>query len=91
MLCKFDAYHQLICDLPEVDVLPVSNATLDASRPVGRGTEAPILASNEGVVVARTWNLAAFEARADFETLGGGDREHGMRELGLELIEHGLT
>jgi hypothetical protein len=41
--------------------------------------------------VTRPGNLAALEARADFEALGGRDREHGVRELSLELVEDGLT
>lgn len=78
-------------DSPEVDVLSVGDTTLDSSRPVGGGAETSTLTLDEGVVVARPGNLAALEARADFEALGGGDGEHGVRELSLELVEDGLT
>ena len=36
-------------------------------------------------------DLRAAEARADFEALGGGNREHGVGEFGLELVKHGLA
>lgn len=41
--------------------------------------------------MARPGDLAALEARADLEALGGRDGEHGVRELSLELVEDGLT
>lgn len=33
-------------------------------------------------------HLSAAEARADLEALGGGDGQHSVRELRLELVEH---
>lgn len=36
-------------------------------------------------------HLGAAEAGADLEALGRRDREHGVCELGLELVEDGLA
>lgn len=91
-LCKFFVQNRRrIYDSPEVDVLSVGDTTLDSSRPVGNGAEASTLSLDEGVVVARPGNLAALEARADLEALGGRDREHSVCKCGFQLVEARLT
>lgn len=86
----------------EVDRRPVRDTTLDTAGVVGascqallgaaRGARAGLdLRHDEGVVVDRAGDFAAAEAGADFEALGCGDAEHGVGELGLELVEAGLA
>lgn len=87
---------------PEVDVGAVGDTTLDTAGVVGFGGE-PLLGGgvgtelgchvgdNEGVVVDRAGNLTAAEPGADLEALGGGDAEHRVGDLGLELVETGLA
>ncbi|KAJ0158688.1 hypothetical protein CTA2_11079 [Colletotrichum tanaceti] len=89
----------------EVDGRAVGDAALDAARVVGLGGqfgprdahalgvggEVGLGRLDEGVVVLRAGDLAAAEARADLEALGGGDAEHGVGELGLELVEAGFA
>lgn len=75
----------------EVDVLAVADTTLDTSTLVGLGTELAIGLLDEGVVVQRTSDLGSLESGSDLETLGRGNGEHGVGELGLELVEDGLT
>lgn len=36
-------------------------------------------------------HFGASEPRSDLETLGGGDREHGMSQFGFELVKDGLS
>lgn len=76
---------------PEVDVLAVGDTTLDASAPVGAGAEGAIGTADEGVVVLAAGHLGTTEAGADLESLGGRDREHGVSEFRLELVEHWLS
>lgn len=79
----------------EVNVGAVGDTALNTTGVVGLGgkTLGAVLVggNNERVVVNGTSNLAAAETGADLEALGGGDAEHGVRELGLELIEAGLA
>lgn len=86
----------------EVDVGAVGDTALDTTGVVGLGGEALLgggvgaelgrdIGDDEGVVVDGAGDLAASEAGADLEALGGGDAEHGVGELGLELVEAGLT
>lgn len=79
----------------EVNVGAVGDTTLNTTGVVGLGGETLgtilIGGHDEGVVVDGTSNLATAEAGADLEALGGRDAEHGMRKLGLELVEAGLT
>jgi hypothetical protein len=77
--------------LPEVDIFTVGDATLDTSTPVRLGTEAPIWPANESVVVLAARNFCSSEARADLERLGGWDGEHGVCQLGFELVEDRLS
>lgn len=74
----------------EVDGSTVRDTTLDTARVVGLGGKTGAV-GDEGVVVDGARDLAATETRADFEALGGGDAEHGVAELGFELVEAGLT
>lgn len=76
---------------PEVDVLAVGDTALDASAPVGAGAEGAIGTADEGVVVLAAGHLGTTEAGADLECLGGRDREHGVSEFRLELVEHWLS
>lgn len=46
---------------------------------------------DESVVVRRPRHLAPLEAGAEFEGLGRGDAEHGVRELGGQLVKAGLA
>lgn len=74
----------------EVDGSTVRDTTLDTARVVSLGSEAGAV-GHEGVVVDGAGDLAATETRADLETLGGRDAEHGVAELGFELVEAGLA
>jgi hypothetical protein len=90
----------------EVDGRAVRDAALDAARVVRLGGQARPRDSrarrprvgrgvggrlDEGVVVDGAGDLAAAEAGADLEALGGGDAEHGVREHGFHLVEGGLA
>ena len=86
----------------EVDGGAVGDTALNAAGVVGLGGQALRadgvvagasldLGDGEGVVVDGAGDLAAAEARADLEALGGGNAEHGVRQLGLELVEAGLA
>lgn len=90
----------------EVDGGAVGDAALDAAAvvrlggelgagqagPVGAGLEAlGRLGGDEGVVVDRAWHLAATEAGADLEALGGGDGQHGVGQQGLHLVKARLA
>ena len=72
---------------PEVNVLTVGDATLDAARVIclggqfrSRGLAVGVdgWRGNEGVVVDRPWDFTPAEARSDLKALGGGDAQHGM-------------
>lgn len=78
----------------EVDRCTVGDTTLDTAGVVRLGREALAAVCGrhgEGVVVNGARHLAAAEAGADLEALGCGDAEHGVRQLGFELVEAGLT
>ena len=79
----------------EVDVGTVGDTTLDTAGVVGLGGQVGgaggSLRHDEGVVVDGAGHLAAAEAGADLEALGGGNAEHGVGELGLQLVEAGLA
>lgn len=82
----------------EIDGSAVGDPALDAAGVVGLGGQALCaagagldLGDGEGVVVDGAGDLAATEARADLKALGGGDAEHGVRQLGLELVEARLA
>lgn len=55
------------------------------------GRDLNIQGGNKGIIVNGPRNLASSETGADLETLGGGNAEHGVCELGLELVEAGLA
>ena len=82
----------LECDT-EVDILAVRDTALDSAGVICSGSERGGVGrvGDESVVVDGARDLGASEAGADFEALGGGDGEHGMREHRLELVEAGLT
>src|SRR5262245_33916166 len=73
-----------------VDGLAVGDAALDTTAPVGAGADA-IATHVELVVVLAPGEVGAREARADLETLAGGQAQEGLGEVGLEAIEDGLT
>lgn len=75
---------------PEVDVLAIGDAALDATALIGCGGKFAVF-ENEGIVVATAGNLRAAEAGAYLKGFGGGDREHRVAQLGFELVEHGLA
>lgn len=90
----------------EVDRGAVGDAALDAAAvvrlggelgagqagPVGAGLESlGRLGGDEGVVVDRAGHLAAAEAGADLEALGGGNGEHGVGQQCLHLVEARLA
>lgn len=78
----------------EVDRCPVGNTTLDTAGVICLGSEALAAVcggDGEGVVVDGAWHLAAAEAGANLKTLGCGDAEHGVRQLGFEFVEAGLA
>ena len=75
----------------EVDGGSVGDTTLNTAGVVGLGLETTILRDDEGIVVDGTGHLATTEAGADLEALGGGNAQHGVRKLSLELVEAGLA
>lgn len=75
----------------EVDRGTVGNTTLDTARVVGLGGETPVGRDNEGVIVDRAGHLAAAEAGANLEALGGGDAQHSVGQLRLQLVEARLA
>lgn len=90
----------------EVDGGAVGDAALDAAAEVGLGRQPgpgqarPVgarlhgvgrLGRDEGVVVDRAGHLAPAEPGPDLEALGRGDRQHGVREHGLDLVEARLA
>lgn len=76
---------------PEVDVLSVGDTALDTSTPVCVGGEGPVLSLDEPVVVLAARDFGSTETRADLKRLGCGDRQHGMSQFGLELVEAGFS
>ena len=70
---------------------PVRDPTLHTTAPVRARAELAVALGVERVVVLAAVRLGALKARADLEGLGGGDAEHGVRELRLELVEDGLS
>lgn len=75
----------------EVDGGAVGDAALDTAGVVGLGDETSIGGGDEGVVVDGTGHLAAAEARANLEALGGGDAQHRVGQLRLQLVEARLA
>lgn len=75
----------------EVDRGTVGDTTLDTTGVVGLGGEALVIRDDEGVVVDGAGHLAAAEARANLEALGGGDAQHRVGQLSLQLIEARLA
>lgn len=86
----------------EVNVSSVGDTTLDTTGVVAAGCETLLggglgsqarlhFRGSEGVVVDGSGDLAATETRANLETLGGRDTEHGVGQLGLELVEARLA
>lgn len=86
----------------EVNIRAVGNTALDTTGVVGAGGETLLggglgsqvrlhFRGGEGVIVDGSGHLAATETRANLEALGGGDTEHSVRQLGLELVEARLT
>ena len=50
-----------------------------------------LISGDEGVVVLGAAHAGAAESRADLESLGGGERHHRVRHLGLEPIKDWLA
>jgi hypothetical protein len=75
----------------EVNVLSVTDPTLNSTTPVRLSAQLPIRLLNERVVVQRTSHLSSLEPGSDLETLGGRDGHHGVSEFGLELVEDGFA
>lgn len=90
----------------EVSRCAVCNAALNATAVVRLGGELGAeqagpacaglealgcLGGDEGVVVDGAGHLAAAEAGADLEALGGGDGQHGVGQQGLHLVEARLA
>ena len=73
------------------DRLAVRDAALHAARAVARGARPASLAGHERIVVLASGEARAGEAAADLEALRGRQREHALREIGLELVEHRLA
>jgi len=76
---------------PKVNVLAVGNSTLNTTAPVGRGTQRPILSLDKHIVMLAPVNLGPSEPRPNLESLGRGDRQHGMSQDRLELVETRFT
>ena len=96
-----DGGRGLECDA-EVNGGTVGDAALDTAGIVGLGGQTLLgdrfgagagfnVRDDEGIVVDGAGHFAAAEARADFEALCCRDAEHGVCELGFELIEAGLA
>ncbi len=75
---------------PEVNILSIRDATLYTTTPVRLGTQTAVFASDKGVIVLASGDFGAFETRADFESFGGGDGEHGVCQCRFELVKDGL-
>lgn len=75
----------------EVDRGTVGDTTLHTTGVIGLRGETLIIGDNEGVVVDGAGHLAATEARANLEALGGGDAQHRVGQLRLKLVKARLT
>ena len=71
--------------------MAVGDTALDAATPVRARSKGTVRVFDEGIIVLATRDLRAAETRADLETLGGGNRHHGVAELRLELVEYRLA
>lgn len=83
-------------NLPEVDVLSVGDTSLDSSTPVRLGAKTllarqAVCAIDEGVVVCAAWESGSTESGSNLEAFCRRNRQHGMGEDSLELVESGLT
>mmetsp|Transcript_21977 Transcript_21977/g.74163 ORF Transcript_21977/g.74163 Transcript_21977/m.74163 type:complete len:337 (+) Transcript_21977:140-1150(+) len=94
-----DGRHRLDGDL-EVDGRARRNASERTARVVGRDAECGLPARaglaaervcHEGVVVCGASHDGASKAGADLEALGGRERHHRVRHLGLQPVEHWLA
>mmetsp|Transcript_6980 Transcript_6980/g.15952 ORF Transcript_6980/g.15952 Transcript_6980/m.15952 type:complete len:446 (+) Transcript_6980:231-1568(+) len=70
----------------EHNIHPVGDAALHAAAVVGDGDHLPVL-DVKHIVVRRPAHSRPRKPRPNLEPLGGRDRHHGVRELGLELVE----
>ena len=70
--------------------LAVGDAALHPAAVVGGRFQAAV-DGHEGIVVNRALEPGAGKPRTDLEPFGGGYREHGLGQLGLELVEDRLT
>lgn len=79
----------------KVNAVPIRDAALDAAGVIRRRREGLGAVGqcrrHKGVVVHGPRDQGAREAGADFEALGRGDREHGVRERGFEFVEDRLA
>ena len=74
----------------ENDIFTIGNPTLDTAGAVGGGADLAI-DDAESVVVIAAGEQRPREARADLETLGRRDGEHGLGEVRFKLVEDRLT
>ena len=75
---------------PNHDVLPVADAALYAAGAVGASPDSARVIVEE-IVVFGAGHRDAAETGADLEALAGRQREHRLREVGLQLVEHRLA
>ena len=80
-----------LCDALEVDILAIRDAPLNARRPVRDCTERAVRLADEHVVVLAPRHFRALESGPNLEPFCRGNREHGVRELCLELVETRLA
>ena len=73
------------------DVLAIADATLHPAGAVGSRAGAPVGARGERVVVLPARHGHTREARADLEALGCGQRQRGLGQIGLQLVENRLA
>jgi hypothetical protein len=83
-------------DSPEVNVLSVGDTSLNTTAPVG-GRPQGLLpgdgvdAIDKRVVVGASREHGSSESRANLESFGRRDREHGVSEDSLELVKGRLS
>ena len=74
----------------EEDGFAIGDTALNSAGVVGFGADF-VAFHVEVVVVLGAFEGGAGESRADFETFGGWDGEHGFGEVGFEAVEDGFT
>lgn len=72
--CKTSFRIKRIGAVPEIYILAVGDASLDAPTPVRGSSKGSAVAADKRVVVLAAWHLGASKARTDFEGLCGRNR-----------------